>query len=63
MDTTNLLRSIDTLLAEKNTKRFAVGDVTALVTEISSHEDLNGLVQTVIQGDIYCEELAAAFQS
>ncbi len=63
MDTKNLLRSIDTLLAEKNTKRFAVGDVTALVTEISSHEDLNGLVQTVIQGDIYCEELAAAFQS
>ena len=58
MDTTNLLRSIDNLLAEKNTKRFAVGDVTALVTEISSHADLNGLVQTVVQGDIYCDCLS-----
>ena len=47
----------------RDRKRFAVGDVTALVTEISSHADLNGLVQTVVQGDIYCEELAAAFQS
>ncbi len=63
MDTAKLLRTIDALLADRNTKRFAEGDVSAQVSEIASHTVLNALVQTVVRGDIYCEGLAAAFQS
>ena len=63
MDITKLLHSIDALVADPNTKQFVEGDVAVLVSELASHADLNALVQTVVQGDIYCEDLAIGLQS
>lgn len=63
MNTSKLLQSIDALVADQCTERFNQKDLAILVGKLSCQPELNRLVQTVVQGDIYSEDLAIAFQT